>query len=61
MEALGRSLRRRRILKSGDIATMGELAESQGIADSYTAQALRLTLLAQNILIIIFARQQGWN
>lgn len=50
VKALGRAFRWKRILESGEFATIAELAESEGIAPSYMTRVLRLTLLAPEII-----------
>ena len=45
VKALARAFRWKRMLESGEFATIGELAEREGIAVSYLTRVLRLTLL----------------
>jgi hypothetical protein len=47
------------MLESGKFATIGELAEGEGIAPSYTTRVLRLTLLAPQIVEAILDGKQG--
>lgn len=46
------------VLESGEFATMGELAEREGIAPSYMTHVLRLTLLAPQIVEAILDGKQ---
>ena len=57
-QALARALRRVRTPESDEFATIGELAEREGIAPSYMTRVLRLTLLAPGIVEPIL---QGWQ
>ena len=50
VKALARAFRWKRMLESGKFATIGELAEKEGIAFTYLARVLRLTLLAPNLV-----------
>ena len=50
VKALARAFRWKRMLESGEFATIGELAEREGIAPSYMTRVLRLTLLAPDIV-----------
>jgi hypothetical protein len=45
VKALARAFRWKRMLESGEFATIAELAEREGIAPSYMTRVLRLTLL----------------
>ena len=58
VKALARAFRWKRILESGEYATIAELAEREGIAPSYMTRALRLTLLAPDIVEAILDRGQ---
>lgn len=59
VKALARAFRWKRMLESGEFATIAELAEREGIAPSYMTRVLRLTLLAPNIVeAILDGRQQ---
>jgi len=44
VKALARAFRWKRMLESGEYATINELAEREGIAPSYMTRVLRLTL-----------------
>lgn len=59
VKALGRAFRWKRMLDTGDFATIGELAEHECIAHSYMTRVLRLTLLAPNIVEMILDGKQG--
>jgi len=50
VKALARAFRWKRILESGEFATVAELAECERIAASYMTRVLRLTLLAPDIV-----------
>jgi hypothetical protein len=49
VKALARAFRWKRMLDSGQFATIGELAQREGIAVSYLARVLRLTQLEPGI------------
>ena len=53
VKALARAFRWKRMLESGEFATIAELAEREGIAPSYLTRILRLTLLSPHIVEII--------
>jgi len=59
VKALARAFRWKRMLESGEFATIAELAEREGIAPSYVTRVLRLTLLAPDMIEAILARRQG--
>jgi hypothetical protein len=56
VKALARAFRWKRMLESGEFATIAELAERAGIAPSYMTRVLRLTLLAPEAVEQILAR-----
>ena len=58
VKALGRAFRWKRMLESGEFATMHELAEREGIAPTYMSRVLRLTLLAPQIIELILEGHQ---
>jgi len=59
VKALARAFRWKRMLDSGEFATIAELAEREGIAPSYMTRVLRLTLLAPDIVgAIVDGRQE---
>ena len=59
VKALARAFRWKRMLESGEFATIAELAEREGIAPSYMTRVLRLTLLAPYIVEAILDGKQG--
>ena len=59
VKALARAFRWKRMLESGEFATIAELAEREGIAPSYMTRVLRLTLLAPDIIDAILDGKQG--
>lgn len=59
VKALARAFRWKRMLESGEFATIAELAEREAIAPSYMTRVLRLTLLAPEIVEAILDGQQG--
>ena len=58
VKALARAFRWKRMLDSGEFATIAELAEMEGIAFTYMARLLRLTLLAPDIVEAILDGRQ---
>ena len=59
VKALARAFRWKRMLESGDFATIAELAEHEEIAPSYMTRVLRLTLLAPDIVETILDGKQA--
>ncbi len=59
VKALARAFRWKRMLESGEFATIAELAEREGIVPSYMTRVLRLTLLAPDIVEAILDGTQG--
>jgi hypothetical protein len=59
VKAVARAFRWKRMLESGEFATVAELAEREGIASSYMTRVLRLTLLAPDIIEAILDGKQG--
>ncbi len=59
IKALARAYRWKRMLESGEFATIAELAEREGIAVSYLTRVLGLTLLAPDIVEAILDGRQG--
>lgn len=59
VKALARAFRWKRLLESGEFATIAELAEREGIAPSYMTRVLRLSLLAPDIVEAILDGRQG--
>lgn len=58
VKALARAFRWKRLLSSGEFATLAELAERECIAPSYMTRVLRLTLLAPEIVEAILDGKQ---
>ncbi|ROU03845.1 hypothetical protein [Histidinibacterium lentulum] len=58
VKALARAFRWKRMLESGEFATIAELAEREGIAPSYMTRVLRLTQLAPDIVEAILDGKQ---
>lgn len=59
VKALARAFRWKRLLESGEYATIAELAEREGIASSYLTRVLRLTLLAPDIVEAVLDGRHG--
>lgn len=59
VKALARAFRWKRMLESGEFATIAELAEKEGIAPSYMTRVLRLTLLSPDIVEAILDGKQA--
>jgi len=59
VKALARAFRWKRMLESGEFATIAEMAERERIAVSYLTRVLRLTLLAPDIIEAILDGTQG--
>ncbi len=59
IKALGRAFRWKRMLETGDFATINELADREGIAPSYMTRILRLTLLAPDVVEAILDGRTG--
>ena len=59
IKALARAFRWKRMLESGEFATIAELAEREGITSSYMTRVLRLTLLAPDIVEAVLDVRQG--
>jgi hypothetical protein len=59
IKALARAFRWKRMLESGEFATIGELAQREGIAVSYLTRVLRLALLAPDIVEAILDGRHG--
>lgn len=58
IKALARAFRWKKMLESGEFATIAEVAEREGIAPSYMTRVLRLTLLAPDIVEAILEGRQ---
>ena len=59
VKALARAFRWRRMLESGDYASIAELARVEKISRSYLTTMLRLTFLAPDIVEAILDGRQG--
>ncbi len=59
VKALARAFRWKRLLDSGEFATIAELATREGITLSYLTRILRLTLLAPELVSAILDGRQG--
>jgi hypothetical protein len=59
VKALARAFRWKRMLGSGEFATIAELVEREEIAPSYMTRVLRLTLLAPDIVEAILDGKHG--
>ncbi len=59
VKALARAFRWKRMLESGEFATIAELAEREGIASAYMTRVLRVTLLAPEIVEAILEGRQS--
>ncbi|WP_425429313.1 hypothetical protein [Citreimonas salinaria] len=59
VKALARAFRWKRMLESGEFATIAELAEREGIAFTYMARLMRLSLLAPHVVEAILNGKQG--
>ena len=58
VKALARAFRWKRMLESGEFASISELAEREGIAFTYMARLMRLSLLAPKIVDAIMEGRQ---
>lgn len=59
IKALARAFRWKRMLQTGEFATIAELAGHEGIAPSYMTRVLRLTLLSPVTVEAILDGKQG--
>jgi hypothetical protein len=59
VKALARAFRWKKMLESGEFATIAELAERERIAPSYMTRVMRLTLLAPDIVEAILDGRTG--
>ena len=57
LKALARAFRWKKMLETGDFATVGDLAAYEKIAPTYMTRVLRLTLLAPEIIDAIVQRK----
>ena len=58
LKALARGFRWRKLLETGDFATVEEIADAENINPSYVSRVLRMTLLAPEIVEAILAGEQ---
>lgn len=58
VKALARAFRWKRMLETGEFSSISELAEREGIAFTYMARLMRLSLLAPEIIDAIMAGRQ---
>ena len=58
VKAIARAFRWKKMLESGEFSSISELAEGEGIAFTYMARVLRLTLLSPEIVEAILDRKQ---
>ena len=58
LKALARGFRWRKLLETGDFATIEEIAQAENINPSYVSRLLRMTLLAPEIVEAILAGRQ---
>jgi hypothetical protein len=58
LKALARGFRWRKLLETGDFATIEEIAAAENINPSYVSRLLRMTLLAPEIVEAILAARQ---
>ena len=59
LKALARGFRWRKLLETGDFATIEEIAEAENINPSYVSRVLLMTLLAPDIVEAILAGRQS--
>jgi hypothetical protein len=58
LKAIARGFRWRKLLETGDFATIEEIAEAENINPSYVSRVLRMTLLSPEIVDAILAGRQ---
>lgn len=59
IKALARAFRWKRMLESGEFASISELAAREGIAFTYMARLMRLSLLSPENVVVILEGKQG--
>lgn len=59
VKALARAFRWKRMLETGELVTLAELADREGIAPSYITRVLRLTQLEPGIIEAVLDGRQG--
>jgi hypothetical protein len=58
LKALARGFRWRKLLETGEFATIEEIADAENINSSYVSRVLRMTLLAPEIVEAILAGRE---
>lgn len=58
LKALGRAWAWRRKLESGDVATVGDLANLEGVTDRFVSRTMRLAYLSPEVLERLVVKQQ---
>jgi hypothetical protein len=58
LKALARGFRWRKLLETGDFATIEEIADAENINPSYVSRVMRMTLLSPEIVEAILAGRQ---
>ena len=58
LKALARGFRWRRLMETGDLSTIQEIAEAENINPSYVSRVLRMTLLAPEMVEAILDGRQ---
>ena len=58
LKALARGFRWRKLLETGDFATIEEIADAENVNPSYVSRVMRMTLLAPEIVEAILAGKQ---
>lgn len=58
LKALARAFRWKRMLESGEFSSISELAEKEGIAFTYMARLMRLSLLSPDIVGAVMEGRQ---
>ena len=61
VKALARAFRWKRMLESGEFASISELAEKEGIAFTYMARLMRLSLLSPKLVDAVMEGHQPAN
>lgn len=61
VKALARAFRWKRMLESGEFASISELAEKEGIALTYMARLMRLSLLSPELVDAVIDGRQPSN
>ena len=61
VKALARAFRWKRMLESGEFASISELAEKEGIAFTYMARLMRLSLLSPELVDAVLDGHQPAN